>query len=455
MAINRFYLSVLINVVLISISAFVFFYFLTVTHQSTTAAGVGIIAIILTGRLVYHVNRTNRILGNYLLYLKDEDPSLTYTEKYTDRNFRGLNQNLSLLVKEFKEGRIDKEIQSQYLQTIVDNVATGIISMDDQGKVRLTNNAARSLLGVDQIRMIQELDELHAGLGTRIQKLKSWEKLTEKISSGGKLHYLTLNATTIKMKGKSSHIIAMNDIKYQMEEQEIESWRKLIRVITHEIMNSITPITTLTLAIKKKFTSISGQKEIQDLVPADITEALKSADIIEERSKGLVYFIEKYKTLTKLPPLTPTTIDLPGLFGRMNYLFTEQLQQKDIQLEIDTEGLQEIHADKKLMEQVMINLLKNAIEAFDNSPNPHIVVISYRDDEGRDVIEIADNGSGIPQDKLDQVFIPFFTTREYGSGIGLSLCRQIVRLHKGEILIESVQGSGTKVYLKFYTPNKA
>ena len=454
MAINRFYLSVLINVVLISITAFLFFYFLTVTHQPTTAAGVGIIAIILTGRLIHHVNRTNRILGNFLLYLKDEDPSLSYTEKYTDRNFRGLNQSLSLLIKEFKEDRIDKEIQAQYLQTIVDNVATGIISIDNHGKVRLMNNAARDLLGIDQIKMIQELNELHPGLGTRIQQLKSWGKLTEKFNAGGKLHYLTLNATTIKMKGKSGHIIAMNDIKYQMEEQEIESWRKLIRVITHEIMNSITPITTLTLAIKKKFTIENRQKDIPDLKDEDISEALKSADIIEERSEGLIHFIEKYKTLTKLPPLSIASIDIHKLFDRIQYLFEEPLRQKRIKLEIDTAGLAEILADRKMMEQVMINLLKNAIEAFDNTPDPCILLTAYRDNDGREVIEIHDNGIGIPEDKIDQVFIPFFTTRENGSGIGLSLCRQIIRLHKGEITIKSSEGSGTNVYLKFYSPNK-
>jgi len=449
MATNRFYYSVLVNVLLISISAFLFFYFLMVTKQPTTAAGVGVLSIVLTGRLIYQVNRTNRILSNFLLYLKDEDPSLTYSARYAERNFRGLNQSLSLLIREFKEDRIDKEIQSQYLQTIIDNVATGIISMDDQGEVLLMNNTAKEILGIEQIEMIQELDEVHSGLGTRIQKLKTWDKLTEEISSNGKFHHLSLDSSTIKMKGKSNHVIAMNDIKYQMEEKEIESWRKLIRVITHEIMNSITPITTLTLAIKKKFTSKNRQKDIQDLVPADLTEALRSADIIEERSKGLVYFIEKYKTLTKLPPLKPTTIDLPGLFDRMNYLFAEQLQQKNIQLEIDISGLQEIHADKKLMEQVMINLLKNAIEAFDDSPDPHILVRSCRDNTGRNVIEITDNGSGIHENKLDQVFIPFFTTKENGSGIGLSLCRQIIRLHKGEMMIESIQGSGTKVCLKF------
>ena len=449
MAINRFYLSLLINVILISCSAFLFFYFLTVSRQPTTAAGIGILAIILTGRLILYVNRTNRILSNFLLYLKEEDPSLSYSVKYTDRNFRGLNNSLSMLIREFKEDRIDKEIQAQYLQTIVDNVATGIISIDEQGKVRLINHAARDLLGISQISMIQELDAIHSGLGTRIQGLRPWEKLTEKISSSGKIQHLTVNTTTIKMKGKPGQIIAVNDIKYQMEEQEIESWRKLIRVITHEIMNSITPITTLTLAIKKKFTHKNQPKDIEDINPTDVSEALKSADIIEERSKGLIYFIEKFRTITKLPPINPTIINLPGLFDRMQFLFNEQLMQKQIELKVDTEGLQEIRADLNMMEQVMINLLKNAIESFEKSPHPTILLSAYSDKDGRDVIEIADNGAGIPEDKLDQVFVPFFTTRENGSGIGLSLCRQIIRLHRGDIRLESRQGSGTKVTLRF------
>ena len=240
-----------------------------------------------------------------------------------------------------------------------------------------------------------------------------------------------------------------------MEEQEIESWRKLIRVITHEIMNSITPITTLTLAIKRKFTTENRQKDIPDLQAEDISEALKSADIIEERSKGLIHFIEKYKTLTKLPPLSISIIDIHRLFNRMQYLFEDQLHQEHIKFKIDTAGLEEMLGDRKMMDQVMINLIKNAIEALNHTNDPHISLTAYRDTDGREVIEIKDNGTGIPEDKIDQVFIPFFTTKETGSGIGLSLCRQIIRLHKGEILIESVQGNGTKVYLKFYSLNKA
>jgi signal transduction histidine kinase len=302
--------------------------------------------------------------------------------------------------------------------------------------------------------MIQELDEVHAGLGNRIQELRSWEKLTEKISAGRKLHYLTLNTSTIKMQGKTSRIIAMNDIKYQMEEQEIESWRKLIRVITHEIMNSITPITTLTLAIKKKFTHKEQPKNIEEIHPLDVNEALKSADIIEERSKGLIHFIEKYKTLTKLPQLNVTGIDIPKLFDKLKYLFEEQLRLKNIQMETNTAGLERTFADQKMIEQVMINLLKNAIEAFDNIPDPRISLTAYRDNDGRELIEVKDNGPGIPEDRIDQVFVPFYTTKETGSGIGLSLCREIIRLHKAEINIESGNGSGTTVILKFYSPGK-
>jgi len=449
MGFNRFYLSIIIHVVLITIASFTFFYFLTVTNQMTTAAGIGIIGIFLMFRLIYYVNRTNRILGDFFLYLREDNPSLTYTRKYTDRNFKGLNQKLELLIREFKEDRLEKEIQAKYMQTIVNNVTTGIISFDQSGCVHLLNNAARELLNIRQLKMIEELNHYYPGLGSRIMLLNPREQIAEKIITKEKFHLLSINTSIIKMKGIRNHIITLNDIKYQMEEQEIESWKKLIRVINHEIMNSITPITTLTTAIKNKLQK-KGIKQIhRDIAENDIRDAVISTDIIEERSKGLINFIDRYRKLTKLAPLEISSVDIKEMCQKIQFLFKEEPGMKGIILKVDCKNKDTLQADPKMLEQVMINLVKNSMEALEGVKNPYIELGYYLDEEQSKVISITDNGVGIEPEAREQVFVPFFTTKQGGSGIGLSLCRQIIRMHRGEIRIDSEPGRGTIVKLRF------
>lgn len=449
MGFNRFYLSIIIHVVLITFAGFAFFYFLTVTGQPTTAAGIGIIGLFLMFRLIYYVNRTNRILGDFFLYMKEEDPSLTYTKKYVDRSFKGLNQKLEILINEFKEDRLEKEVQARYLQTIVDNVTTGIISFDQSGSVHLLNNAARELLNIRQLKMIEELNQYYPGLGSRIMLLKPREEIAEKIISKNKFHQLSINTSIIKMKGTRNHIITLNDIRHQMEEQEIVSWKKLIRVINHEVMNSITPILTLTAAIKNKLKKKSIKKSISDIREKDIKDALASSDIIEERSRGLIDFIDRYRKLTKLAPLQLSSVDIKEICQKIRFLFKEEPGMKGIMLKVDCKNTEPLQADPKMLEQVMINLVKNSIEALENTRDPFIELGYYLDEEKRKVIMVTDNGAGIEPEAFDQVFVPFFTTKEGGSGIGLSLCRQIMRMHQGEIRIDSEPGKGTVVKLRF------
>ncbi len=448
MGFNRFYLNVALNCFLIFASAFLCFYFLNTRQQPSTAAGLAILGVILMIRLVFHVNRTNRILSNFLMYLQDEDPSLSYTTRFADKNFRGLNERLEKLLGEFKDSRIELEVQAKYLQAILGNVSTGILSFNDSGEVRTMNTAARDYLGTRNVRHILELDDKSPGLGKRILAMKTRDQATEKIRSGGGLTHLSVSSAQIKLKGEAIHIISLNDISNQMEEQEIESWKKLIRVINHEIMNSMTPIVTLTLAIRKKLMRADRIKPPEEQTRRDLEDAVSSAGIIEERSKGLVGFINRYKKLTSLPPLKTGRIPVHDLFSKMELLFGEELKKKSIRINCQADCSFELEADRQMLEQVLINLVNNSVIALENTKKPEISFTCFPDKDQRLCIRVSDNGVGIPPDKLDQVFVPFFTTHEHGSGIGLSLCRQIMRMHKGYISIESDPGKGTRVTLK-------
>ena len=444
---NRFYISIVINCLLIFAAAFLCFFFLQVRQQVNTAVGIAIVAFLLTSRLIYTVNRTNRILGNFLSYIQEKDPSLHYSHRFVEKNFQGLNEALEKLISEFKENRIDLEVQAQYLETILDNVSTGILCFNDGGKISTLNRTARKHLEVKRIKHINELDHLYSGFGSRIMEMRPKDQITETIKNRGGDKQLSMHSTQIKLKKESIQIVAINDITHQMEEQEILSWRKLIRVINHEIMNSMTPIITLSMAIRKKLVSKGQAKPKEELTKTALEDAIQSASIIEDRSKGLVEFIERYKKLTGLPPMKFEQLPAMELFQKVERFFREEMTEKGIHMRIPDQCDALLEADRQMMEQVLINLVKNSIVAVRNTEDPEIELSCSRDEEMHICLSVRDNGEGIPKDKLEQVFVPFFTTREDGSGIGLSLCRQIIRSHNGKTHIESLPGEGTRVVI--------
>ena len=427
MVFNRFTLSVIIHGILLFAAVFLAFFFFYTRQQPTTAAGMIILALILLASLIYHVTRTNRILSSFLTYMHEKDPTLSYSVRYTDRNFRGLNESLEKLILEWKENRIDLEVQAHYLEAILNNVSTGIITYYDSGEIQTMNRAAREYLGCGTADNFRELVALLPGP----ESLK-----------------LSMDHSTIKLKSKTLHIIALNDISMQMEGQEIRSWKKLIRVINHEIMNSITPIITLAMAIRRKMTREGELKNPEELTRENLTDAVQSASIIEEGSRGLVDFIERYKKVTGLPTLKAELFPAKVLMDKIKELFREELEQQSIRLICPEQCSLELNGDLQMLTQVLINLVKNSTEALQQTKDPEIELSCFKDSTGHITLSVRDNGHGIAEDKIAQVFVPFFSTREKGSGIGLSLCKQIIQLHRGKIQVASTPDQGTTMIIQ-------
>jgi len=436
---NRFYISVIINCLLIFGCAFLFFYFLQVRQQPSTAVGIAFLSLLFTFRLIYSVNRTNRILGHFLAFMHENDPSLRFSVRYVKKHFKGLKESMEKLIGELKENRVELEVQTHYLQAILNNVSTGILCFNDSGKIRTMNHAAASCLNIEHLNYVEELDNQMPELGTRMLRLRPDTEMNETLVHAGKSIQLTIHSKQIKLKNERIHIIALNDISNQLEEQEILAWKKLIRVINHEIMNSMTPIITLSMAIQRKLTDHTKNETTKD--------AIQSASIIAERSKGLVEFIDRYKKLTSLPPMKLERFSGADLFKKLDLLYKEELLEAGIRLKYPPDCNAVLEADKQMLEQVLINLVKNAVEALRNSEDPEIELSCFMDTRDHICLSVRDNGEGIAEDKLKQVFVPFFTTRAEGSGIGLSLCRQIIRMHHGRTEIKSVPGKGTRVVI--------
>ncbi|MEZ5071834.1 MAG: ATP-binding protein [Bacteroidales bacterium] len=444
MGFNRFHLRLILQVAAIVAAIYAVFYFLLVRQQSNTAVAFALLSVLLTLQLIHHLNRTNRLLGNFLTYMRERDPSLSFSLPKAERNFRGLHDAMEHLIREFKENRIELEVQAQYLEAILDNVSTGILCFGEDGRILTLNRAALSCLSIPRVSNLSEVEEAVPEFVHAVRSLSSGTQGTLTLQRKGRVIRLMIQVSRIRLKEDWVLICAFNDIGLQLEEQEIRSWKKLIRVINHEIMNSMTPIITLALAIRKKLQGKTGGGEDRD--PEAVKDALRSASIIEERSGGLIQFIEQYKKLTGLPPARIERISANDLFARLEGLLEADLRAEGIGLEIRCPRSLHLQADPNLMDQVLINLVKNAREALKNRKDGLIRLQGRKENNGV-VLCVEDNGEGIPPDRLEQVFVPFFSTRDEGSGIGLSLCRQIVRLHGGEIRVDSEPGRGTRVCL--------
>ncbi|MFC2132906.1 PAS domain-containing sensor histidine kinase, partial [Bacteroidota bacterium] len=341
--------------------------------------------------------------------------------------------------------------KSQYFQNAVEYVGTGLLWFGNDGKIELFNSEARRLLNINSLSNIFSLDKIMLGLSNAMIKLKPGEQKLIKLASQGELKHLSVKATELKTIDKKLKLISIQNIRTELEEKELESWQNLIRVMTHEIMNSIGPISTTITAISRFFRNPESESPI-DITGIDnetVEKTLKGLNILEERSIGLKEFVEKYRSITSLPKAEFMEISVSDLVDSIMILMNEKLNKENIKIAVDLkpEDLN-FTADKKLVSQMIINLINNSIQALENTKAPQISIKAYKENNNL-ILQVSDNGKGILEENIDKIFIPFYSTTEKGSGIGLSLSRQIMRMHKGSISVKSVPYDKTVFSLRF------
>ncbi|NKB71579.1 MAG: GHKL domain-containing protein [Candidatus Latescibacteria bacterium] len=399
---------------------------------------VGALALYQLVALVHLVDRTNRELARFFAAVKYTDFSQTFPSGGLDTSFNDLNASFNQVLDAFRQARAAKEEQARYLQTVVQHIGIGLVVHDGDGRVSLINSAAKRLLGVPRLVHIADLQNRSQMLATAMQDLGPRGRDLVQLED----LQLALEAAVFRLGSNEHTLVSLYDIGNVLDEKEMEAWQNLIRVLTHEIMNSITPIASLA--------STAGQ-----LLESGEPDAETSADIrtavatIQRRSEGLLHFVEAYRGLTRLPAPSFERLPVAELFARVGQLLQPQFAAAQVALHIrvDPPGL-DLIADPTQLEQVLINLLHNALQACSQTPAAR-VDLGARLMGGKVVVEVADNGVGIVAEALDQIFIPFFTTKPEGSGIGLSLCRQIMRLHGGSIAVRSKPQSETIFTLRF------
>ncbi len=395
--------------------------------------------------LIRYVDRSNRDLSNFLQGLKFGDYTAVYSGRGKGSSFTELYKSFADVNKKFQDLTEEKEINHLYLQTIVESVNIGLLCLGEDGEVFLMNKALKELLQKPFLHHARVLEQQQPVLYRLIEEMESGDKEVVKISVQDQLLQLSVQVTEFKILDKKYKLISLQNIQRELEEQELQAWQKLIRILTHEIMNSVAPIVSLTSSMKDLFevdrTALSNS-ELQD-----IREAIGA---IQRRSAGLLKFTETYRNLTRIPTPKFSSVEVQSLIKNIATLFRLDLEKQNIDFELDL-PLQTLtfQADPDLMEQVLINFLKNAIDAVAQNPSPKIVLRAFRNVNQKVILQILDNGVGIEVDKIDKIFVPFFTTKETGTGIGLSLSRQIIRQHKGNIVVQSKVGEGTVFTLTF------
>ena len=451
MVYKQFRFLVILRILLLSISIFLFFYLINESKYLVSAIILGGLILAQIISLIIFVERMNRKLSQFLQSIRHSDFASSFSDKGMGKSFEGLNTEFNNVINEFKKNRAEKEEHFNYLQTVVKHVSIGIIAYTKDGKVDIFNNSLKKLLRINNLRFIKDLHTIKDDLPETFMKLKAGDKTLVKLFIEDELVQLMIYATEFRMRGEEYVLISLQNIHAELEEKEIESWQKLIRVLTHEIMNSITPISSLASTVHEMLLiNMEDKLQLKELDQDDLEGIDSGLRTIQSRSKGLLNFVEIYRNLTRIPKPNFRYFEIADLFDRANELMKPKMEKLNINCtsRIFPENIK-ITADPDLMDQVLINLLLNAIHAVSDRENAEIVIVATHNENGRATIEVSDNGSGIKPDILDKIFMPFFTSKKTGSGIGLSLSRQIMSLHKGNISVKSKPNIGTTFTLTF------
>jgi two-component system, NtrC family, nitrogen regulation sensor histidine kinase NtrY len=438
MTFKNFRVIIVLRVLLIMASLVVL---LSIIHRAEFLISSSILAVVIVFQiiaLVRYVERTNRKLTVFLESIRHSDFVSSFSDHGLGSSFDELNTAFNEVINEFRKARAAKEEHYNYLQTVVQHVSIGIIVYRRDGKVDMLNNAVKRLLRISNLRFIDDLEKVDKELTEHLRNIKVGDSELLKVFIDNELLQLSVRATEFRMRGEDFVLVSLQNIHNELEAKEMDSWQKLIRVLTHEIMNSITPIVSLSSTVKDLLIDTEQVALRSEIDEDDVESAYSALTTIEKRSESLLNFVQVYRNLTRIPKPNFRYFEIQELFDRVENLLMPKIREVGIQCrcKVVPPGLK-LTADPDLIEQVIINLMINSIHAVQDVAQPKIAVVATITTMNRLIITVSDNGYGIKPDTMEKIFVPFFTSKKEGSGIGLSLSREIMRLHKGNITVRS------------------
>lgn len=452
MILNKFFINVLVRVTFIVLSSVLLGIVLQYLDRGYyyTLTGMIFLIIFQAYMLVNQVNKTNADLEKFFSSVQDHDSSVQFSDNTKNNSFRKLRDRMNYLNTIIQNAKIENERTSHLLQSIVDHVDVGLLSFDINGKIGIYNRAVKRYINVQQFLQLSSLQTRNDELYQIINNIKPGQEILYKMKIDNALQSILVQASELKFESNALMLVSFQDITNELDKKELDSFQRLIRVLTHEIMNSISPITSLATVISGYFINRDNKNPVlpEQLNHQIISKTLSGLNTIEETGKGLLDFVDKYRSLTLLPKPNLSKFDINSLFLKCKLLMESNISRN---IKIITRVYPEeisIVADYAQVEQILINLIKNAIEALNNKKNGTIQLKAFYDDGGI-LIQVEDDGIGISNDIIEDIFVPFFTTKENGSGIGLSLSKQIMQNHNGTISVNADPKIGARFTLKF------
>jgi nitrogen fixation/metabolism regulation signal transduction histidine kinase len=376
------------------------------------------------------------------------DFSQWFNETSGPKDIRDLHKGFNEVNQTIKDINKEKETQYLYLQKILELIDTGIVAYNiETGRVLWINDMFKNLLDVPTLKSIDFVKKRNQNMFKDVFEPNHLTGKTISIDTGKEKTKMLISSSHFKIDNDEFKLIVLRNIDNTLNQNQSEAWTKLLSVLTHEIMNSIAPISSLAETLQSQ---IKLSVEDPELNPLEIDDLNLGIESIKKRSEGLLKFAKTYRGLNKITSINIKKIYLIEMFDGISNLLDSSLKSKNIELqfELDYPKLQ-VELDSSLIEQVLINLILNAIEAFKDTEHPKIIISAKQSNEGETIIKVSDNGKGIPDELVDKIFIPFFSSKKNGSGIGLSLCQQIMFLHKGKIQVNSIENRGTVIRLIF------
>ncbi len=428
----RFRLQTILQVALLMLSGLLLAWSIYATEFLAVPVVLAVIILLQVAALVRSVESHVDTLEDFFAAVNYEDFTRRYVEDDVDAELKGA---FNRVLARFQDARAERDVQAGYLQTVVRHVPVPFIVTRADGSISLVNNPARRLTGLSTMTHIDQLEALDPKLPSRIRSLEAGTQQLIETRVRGIPAELRVSVSEIRLDGGVERLYSIENLSGELTARESTAWRNLIRVLTHEIMNTLTPVTSLAQTTTDLLANENASEDIRDAVQT-----------IARRSEGLMNFVSRYRELLKVPQPELADVNVETALRGVVTLMAAELEGVETTVDVSPASLQ-LAADQALLDQVLVNVLKNALDAVRDGDAPRIALTGGLE-FGRAVISIVDNGSGIDADSLEQVFVPFFTTRRDGSGIGLSLCRQIMTAHGGEIAIESDAG-GTTVKLVF------
>jgi nitrogen fixation/metabolism regulation signal transduction histidine kinase len=401
--------------------------------------------------LIEYLDRSNANIASFLDSIRFDDLSYSFKTESDDPVVQRLHKELNEAMLKLRNSRREKDSEFLFFKNIVMHVGIGLIIFKEDGKIEIFNSAARRLLKINRAENIHDLKEVSDTLVNVFIKLKTGGRELVRLKIGDDLVQLSVYAIELTLRGENVKLISIQNIQSELEEKEMEAWQNLVRVLTHEIMNSVTPISSLAGIVEEELKQHIEKQQTDPLTSDQLNDIHLSLQTISKRSEGLIHFVKEFRSLTNIPKPRQVQIEVKTLLEELVMLHRKELMEKNIQLKISVypEDLT-ISADKNMIDQVIINLIKNAIQSFDETEKEKLIELKAAlNEKSRPLISIKDNGTGIDPEALEKIFIPFFTTKKTGSGIGLSLSRQIMRQHQGTLTVKSTVGKGTEFFMRF------